>query len=75
MLAHVLKAAGNDLSRENILRQALSTKGSRFALLLPGITISTRLGPSDYRSITHLQAFKFDGAHWVPTGSVIGSDQ
>jgi branched-chain amino acid transport system substrate-binding protein len=37
VLEHVLKAAGNDLSRENILRQALSIKDLELPMLLPGI--------------------------------------
>ena len=69
MLKHVLEAAGNDLSRENILKQATSLKGMRFPLLLPGITVS--ISPKDYRSITQLQTFRFDGTRWIPIGDVV----
>jgi hypothetical protein len=41
VLEHVLKAAGNGLSRENILRQALSIKDLELPMLLPGIKVNT----------------------------------
>src|SRR6202012_4889212 len=48
-LTQVLKQCGDDLSRENIMRQAESLKNYRSSLALPGITINT--GPVDFRPI------------------------
>lgn len=72
MLKHVLEKAGNDLTRENILKQSTGITGMRFPLLLPGITVN--LTPEDYRSITQLQVFEFDGASWQPVGDVVSAN-
>jgi len=67
-LKHVLEACGNDLTRENILKQATNMKNLRFPLLLPGIAINT--SPTDYRPLEQMQLFRFDGQRWVPHGGV-----
>jgi len=69
LIERVLKAAGNDLSRENILKQATTLHGVALPLLLPGITINT--SPTDYRAIKQMQFEVFDGENWVPTGSIV----
>ena len=69
-VVQVLKQAGNDLSRENIMRQATYLRDLELPMLLPGIKIST--SPSDFRPIKQLQLQRFDGAHWVPFGDIIG---
>jgi len=68
-LAHVLSACGDDLSRENIMRQAASLKSYRGSVVLPGITLTT--GPSDFRPIEQLRLVQFDGNTWQPIGDVI----
>nr|WP_235885117.1 hypothetical protein [Bradyrhizobium frederickii] len=60
VLEHVLKAAGNDLSRESILRQALSIKDLELPMLLPGIKINT--GESDHLPVEQLQFMRFTGS-------------
>ncbi|MGE3989462.1 ABC transporter substrate-binding protein [Pseudorhodoplanes sp.] len=72
MLAHVLTKAGDDLSRENILAQAINMRELKFPMLLPGITVST--SPSDYRLIRKMQMFRFDGSSWRPMGNVVSAD-
>jgi branched-chain amino acid transport system substrate-binding protein len=67
-LAHVLKQCGNDLSRENVMRQAANIKDLSPPLLLPGIKINT--SPTDYFPIDQMQVVKFDGERWVPFGEV-----
>ena len=69
MIEKILRAAGNDLSRENILKQATSLHDVALPLLLPGITIN--LSPADYRVIKQLQFETFDGENWVASGSVV----
>jgi hypothetical protein len=45
-LVAVLKQCVDDLTRENVMKQAASLKGLKLPMLLPGITINT--GPDDY---------------------------
>jgi branched-chain amino acid transport system substrate-binding protein len=62
-LAYVLKQAGNDLSRENILKQATSLHDMTFDMLLPGIRVNT--SPADYRAVKFMRMFQFDGKKYV----------
>ncbi len=68
-LAQVLKQCGDDLSRENVMRQAASLRAYQPSVLLPGITIST--GPEDYRPIKQMRLIQFDGRTWQGIGDVI----
>jgi len=68
-MEHVLKKAGNDLSRENLLKQATSIKGLTLPMLLPGIEINT--SETDYRPIDSMQMQRFNGTKWELLGSVI----
>ena len=64
----VLKQCGNDLSRENILRQAENLKNVEFPLLLPGIKVNT--SPTDHAPIEQEQLAKFDGERWATFGEL-----
>jgi branched-chain amino acid transport system substrate-binding protein len=66
----VLKQCGDNLTRENIMRQAASLKGWRPETLLPGITINT--GADDFAPIEQVQLQRFDGKEWVRFGDVMG---
>jgi branched-chain amino acid transport system substrate-binding protein len=68
-LAQVLKQCGNDLSRENVMKQAAALKDYQNSILLPGIKIST--GPWNFRPIKHLRLVQFDGRTWQPVGEVL----
>ncbi len=70
--AHILQRSGDNLTRENVLKQATNLKGAAFPMLLPGITIQTT--PDDYSAITQRQFAKFDGKTWVMFGDVISPD-
>jgi branched-chain amino acid transport system substrate-binding protein len=70
-LSQVLKQCGDDLSRENIMRQAASLKNYQSSLALPGIVINT--GPTDFRPIEQMRLVQFDGSTWQPIGEVIES--
>ena len=67
-LVQVLKQSGNDLSRENIMKQAASLKNLELPLLLPGIKINT--SPTDHAPIEQEQLAKFDGERWVLFGEL-----
>jgi branched-chain amino acid transport system substrate-binding protein len=70
-LVHVLKQAGDDLTRENIMRQASSMKDVQIPLLLPGIRLST--SATDFAPIKQMQLAKFNGKAWELFGSLIGT--
>jgi branched-chain amino acid transport system substrate-binding protein len=61
-LEQVLKQCGDDLTRENIMKQAASLKDFHLALLLPGSTINT--SPTDYRVIQYMKLQRFNGKSW-----------
>ena len=70
-LVQVLTQCGDDLSRENIMRQAASLKNYLSPILLPGIAINT--GPADFHPIKQMRLVQFDGTAWQPIGDVIES--
>src|SRR5258705_2272731 len=70
-LFQVLSQCGNDLSRENVMRQAASLKGYQSSVALPGITFNT--GPADFHPIKQMRLVQFDGTVWQPIGDVIES--
>ena len=72
LMAHVIKQCGDDLTRENLLKQAASVKGFELDGLLPGIKINT--SPSDYYPIEQVQLQQFDGKRWVLFGPVMGHE-
>jgi branched-chain amino acid transport system substrate-binding protein len=61
-LEQVLRQAGDDLTRENIMKQAASLKDFRLGLLLPGSLINT--SPTDYRVIKYMKLQRFNGKSW-----------
>jgi ABC-type branched-subunit amino acid transport system substrate-binding protein len=70
-LAQVLKQCGDDLSGENIMRQAASLKDYQVPMLLPGIAVNTDAG--NFRPIRHMRLVQFDGRTWQSIGDVIES--
>jgi branched-chain amino acid transport system substrate-binding protein len=70
-LSQVLRQCGDDLSRENIMRQAASLKNYQNPVALPGVVINT--GPADFRPIEQMRLVQFDGNTWQPIGEVIES--
>ena len=61
-IAEALKQCGDDLTRENLLKQATSMKGKRFKMMLPGIQLNT--SPDDYAPYRSLRMAKFEGTSW-----------
>jgi ABC-type branched-subunit amino acid transport system substrate-binding protein len=70
-LVQVLSQCGDDLSRENVMKQAASLKDFRGSILMPGIAINT--GPADFRPIKQMRLVQFDGNAWQPIGDVLES--
>ena len=68
-LVQVLKQCGDDLTRENIMRQAANLKNFSSEVLLPGIKINT--SPDDFFPIEQMQLMQFDGQSWHLFGDVI----
>jgi ABC-type branched-subunit amino acid transport system substrate-binding protein len=71
-LVQVLKQCGDDLTRENVMKQAASLKDFRTEVLLPGIMINT--SPTDFAPISQLQLQRFKGDKWELFGDVISGD-
>jgi branched-chain amino acid transport system substrate-binding protein len=71
-LVQVLKQCGDNLTRENVMKQAASLKDFTPSTLLPGIKINT--GPKDFAPIESVQLMRFDGKSWVRFGNVISAD-
>ncbi len=65
----LLGKCGDNLTRENLIRQATSLQGERLPLMLPGITISTR--HDNYTPFRTLRIATFDGMSWSITGDPI----
>ncbi len=68
-LVEVLKASGDNLTRENIMKQAASIHDLKLPMLLPGIAIST--SATDFAPIRQMQLQKFEGETWKLFGEVI----
>jgi branched-chain amino acid transport system substrate-binding protein len=68
-MLQVLKQCGDDLSRENIMKQAANLHDLELPTLLPGIKLNT--SPTNYHPIRQMQFEKFDGSTWVLFGDVI----
>lgn len=72
MIAEVLRRCGNDLTRENLLKQATSLRDEHPPLFLDGIKVHN--SPGDYRAVHNLQISRFDGTNWVAVGGLVDLD-
>jgi len=68
-LTQILKRCGDDLSRENIIKQATHIDHLTLPMLMPGVTINT--SPEDFFPVKQAQLARFDGKTWAPFGSVL----
>jgi branched-chain amino acid transport system substrate-binding protein len=71
-MVQVLKQCGDDLTRENVMKQAASLKGFVPDMILPGVTINT--SPTDFAPIKQLQMMRFKGEKWELFGDIISSE-
>ena len=69
LTVEVLKRAGNNLTRENLMKVVTSLKDVVPPLMQPGVTVS--YSPDDYSPYKKLQISRFDGKTWDPVGGVI----
>ena len=68
-VVHVLKACGDELTRENVMKQAASLHDLTAPMLLPGITINT--SPTDFAPVKQVQMARFDGERWRLFGPLL----
>ena len=69
LLVQVLRQCGDDLTRENLMKQVTSLKKFVPSLALPGMSITT--APNDYRINKQMQMMKFNGERWELFGPII----
>ena len=72
LLTLVLRNCGDNLTRENVMKQATSLKDVRLDLLLPGMVVNT--SPTDYHVIKQVQMMRFKGERWEGFGPIITDD-
>jgi branched-chain amino acid transport system substrate-binding protein len=71
-VAFALKKCGDQLTRDNLIQQALSLHGERLPMMLPSISISTK--PDDYTPFKTLRIAIFNGTSWTLTGDPISAE-
>jgi branched-chain amino acid transport system substrate-binding protein len=71
-LVTVLKACGDNLTRENVIKQAASIKDLPLDGLLPGVMINTSV--TDFAPLSQLQLMKFKGGTWERFGEILNGD-
>jgi branched-chain amino acid transport system substrate-binding protein len=71
-LVHVLKACGDDMTRENIMTQAASIRDLELGGLLPGVKVNT--SATDFAPISQLQLMQFKGETWERFGEILSGD-
>ncbi|MCP3415411.1 ABC transporter substrate-binding protein [Bradyrhizobium brasilense] len=71
-LVHVLKACGDNLTRENIMKQAASIRDYEPGGLLPGVKVNT--SATDFAPLSQLQLIRFKGETWERFGEVLSAD-
>jgi branched-chain amino acid transport system substrate-binding protein len=71
-LVQVLKACGDNLTRENVMKQAASIKDYEPAGLLPGIKVNT--SATDFAPLSQLQLIRFKGETWERFGDILSGD-
>ena len=68
-LAQVLKQCGDNLTRENVMKQVASLHNFTVPMLLPGIAINT--SPTDFAPVKQVQMGRFDGQRWQLFGGLL----
>ena len=69
VMAETLKRCGDDLTRENVMRQAASIKDLEVPLLVPGSRANTT--PTDFYPVKDLQMSRMEGGHWIAFGPLM----
>jgi len=71
-MVQVLKQAGDNLTRENVMKQAASLKGFAPDTLIPGVTITT--SPTDFAPVEQLKMMQFKNGQWELFGDIISAE-
>jgi branched-chain amino acid transport system substrate-binding protein len=71
-LVHVLKACGDNLTRENVMKQAANIKDLQLGGLLPGVKVNT--SATDFAPLSQLQLMRFKGETWELFGEILNAD-
>jgi ABC-type branched-subunit amino acid transport system substrate-binding protein len=71
-MVQVLKQSGDDLTRENVMKQAASLKDFVSDTLIPGVKINT--GPNDFAPIEQLKMMRFKSGQWELFGDIISAE-
>jgi len=71
IMVHILKSCANDLTRENVMKQAANIKNLKLPLLLPGMALNT--SPDDYFLVRQGQLARFTGTLWQGFGDIIST--
>ena len=69
MVVHVLRECGDNLTRENVMRQAASLHNLRVPMMMPGMMVNT--SPTDFAPMKAVHFLRFEGDHWVPFGDLM----
>jgi branched-chain amino acid transport system substrate-binding protein len=69
---HVLKACGDNLTRENVMKQAANIKDLQLGGLLPGVKVNT--SATDFAPLSQLQLMRFKGETWELFGEILNAD-
>ncbi len=71
IMVQILKQSGNDLTRENVMKQAASIKNLKLPLLLTGMSLNTT--PTDFFLVKQGQLSRFTGSQWQGFGDVLST--
>jgi branched-chain amino acid transport system substrate-binding protein len=69
LMVDILRACGDNLTRDNVLKQATAVKAVQLPMFLPGVVVSS--SATDYRLIKSLQPVTFDGKRWHKLGDFV----
>ena len=69
LVVETLRRCGDELTRENLMRQAESFRDFRVPMLVPGLTINT--SATDHAPMKSLHFARFTGDHWEPFGTLM----
>ena len=72
MIEQVLRRCGDELTRDNLLKQATTLRDIVPPLFVDGIKVYN--SPTDYRAIHHLQLARFDGRTWIQVAEPVSLD-
>jgi branched-chain amino acid transport system substrate-binding protein len=73
LVVETLRRCGDELTRENVMRQAADLHDYRIPMLVPGLLINT--GPKDYEPMKSMHFARFEGEHWVPFGDLMSFEK